>query len=304
MEKSKNMGHKDNTTEKGARSFAIVRRGTGPRTATGKERSKQNSRKHGILSKTVVLESESQDEFDSLLNGLRDYFCPIGTHEDLLVDDLACLWWRKRRFLIAERAEILAASLFVDYDEKQRQLNDAGEILERSSCGGLVRKITNPEVLQKCLKLLADLNDAIKQRGFNPERDKAVLTALYGDFEGDPREHALLNSYLMLSTAASVPNDVRELGEFLSPELYAKDFLKELSNEIERLERYKKKQASIESERMKLKSLRLDVPEPLFRYSVCIDRGIERTFNQLERAQRRRLGEPAEPRIDVNVTSS
>jgi hypothetical protein len=49
-------------------------RSTGPRTQSGKDRSKQNSFKHGIFSKEVVLKSESQADFCVLLITLNDYF--------------------------------------------------------------------------------------------------------------------------------------------------------------------------------------------------------------------------------------
>jgi hypothetical protein len=224
----------DSTAEKGGGSVAMVRRGTGPRTAMGKERSRRNSLKHGIFAKAAVLDDESPAEFDSLLKGLRDYFHPVGTLEDLLVDKLASIVWRERRFIIAEGAVIRLGSQFVEYDEEQRQFIEAGEISQMSSYGGLVRKIATPEVLQRCLDLVAELKDAIEEPGFDPETDKAILTALYGDFEEDHWEDTLFNSYLLSSRAASVPDEVRELGEFLSPELYIKDFLKELANEIKR----------------------------------------------------------------------
>ena len=130
------------------------------------------------------------------------------------------------------------------------------------------------------------------------------MTTLYGDLEEHSLEDPLLHSYLFSSTAARVSDDVRQLGEFLSPEVYTNDFLEDLSNEIKRLECYKKEQAAIESKRMKLKSLRVNVPDSLLRYSASLERDFARTLSQLERAQRRRLGEVVEPRIDVNVSSS
>jgi hypothetical protein len=60
------------------------RKGTGPRTELGKERSKHNARTHGIFSNVVVLESESRAEFDALLNGLRKDFQPVETLERTL----------------------------------------------------------------------------------------------------------------------------------------------------------------------------------------------------------------------------
>ena len=77
------------------------RRSGGPRTALGKNRSKYNARTHGIFSKVVVLDGESQAEFDAQLGGLREHFRPVGAFEDGLVEILAVTRWRQRRLLVA-----------------------------------------------------------------------------------------------------------------------------------------------------------------------------------------------------------
>jgi len=64
-------------------------RSTGPRTKRGKEQSKRNSLKHGIFSKALLLEGESQREFDRLLNGLCKALKPVGMLEQVLVERLA-----------------------------------------------------------------------------------------------------------------------------------------------------------------------------------------------------------------------
>jgi hypothetical protein len=47
-----------------------------------------------------VLKSESQAEFDALLNGLREDFQPVSTMEEGLVEMLAGTQWRRRRLLV------------------------------------------------------------------------------------------------------------------------------------------------------------------------------------------------------------
>jgi hypothetical protein len=84
----------------------LVNRATGPRTLSGKERSKYNALRHGIFSKAVVLKTESREEYDSLVNGLRVGLQPVGTLEEIFVENLAMLIWRRRRFIIAETGEI------------------------------------------------------------------------------------------------------------------------------------------------------------------------------------------------------
>jgi hypothetical protein len=81
-----------------------TRRSTGPRTPQGKERSKHNALKHGIFSKVAVLKGEPRAEFDSLLSGLWEDRCPVGTLEEVLVEKLAVTLWRIRRVIIADSA--------------------------------------------------------------------------------------------------------------------------------------------------------------------------------------------------------
>jgi hypothetical protein len=83
------------------------RRSTGPRTALGKQRSKHNAAKYGIFSNVLLLPWESKEEFDALLSGLRDHYQPVGTLEEVLVDQLVSSLWRLRR----NRRRLLRACL-------------------------------------------------------------------------------------------------------------------------------------------------------------------------------------------------
>jgi hypothetical protein len=74
----------------------------GPRTRQGKEKSKRNALKDGIFSTVAVIEGESRADFENLLDGLREYFLPVGALEEILVEKLAVLFWRERRLLIAD----------------------------------------------------------------------------------------------------------------------------------------------------------------------------------------------------------
>jgi hypothetical protein len=290
-------------------SSSVVRRGTGPRTRQGKERSRRNSLRHGIFSEAVVLETESRAEYDSLRKSLTDDRQPVGALEEILVDELAALLWRYRRLLVAEAAEIRAASEFVKWDERQRQSVEAGSISQVRYNGGLVRKIANDEALQTCLSLLDELRYNFARNGFHLEDDSLILAKVYGDAE--PRDWAnnLFKSYRGWYDIATAADHLREQMGLPSLEECRKSFLEELDEEMKRLDNYEKEQASIESIRMKIEALRHNVPDTprldrLLKYEAGLERAIDRVLNQLERAQRMRLGQPVAPRIDVNVSSS
>src|SRR5258708_21694884 len=109
--------------------ISVVHAATGPRTPGGKQNSKHNALKHGIFSKVVLLKEEPRAEFNSLVRGLRNDLKPEGTLEELLVDNLVAISWRKRRLLIAEGAEIRKATEFVDSDVLRRANDDHASIL-------------------------------------------------------------------------------------------------------------------------------------------------------------------------------
>jgi hypothetical protein len=62
---------------------------TGPTSARGKARSSQNSFKHGLYSKELIIQGEDPAEFDHLRATLRDEHQPANTVEQILVDELA-----------------------------------------------------------------------------------------------------------------------------------------------------------------------------------------------------------------------
>jgi hypothetical protein len=83
-----------------------ARKSTGPKTAQGKSRSRLNALKHGILASQAVLTAiEGREErlaFEQLVEGLAHDFAPVGTFEQVLVQQIAACLWRQRRLLMFE----------------------------------------------------------------------------------------------------------------------------------------------------------------------------------------------------------
>jgi hypothetical protein len=141
----------------------------------------------------VVLNDESQADFDSLLNGFREDFQPVGTIEEALVEKLAALHWRYRRVLVAESAEISKAFEFVDWESEHRQLDSANEILLAEATAkededledkrnGLIQHVSNPNIAARCIALLEDLHKDVETNGLDREQAEGVLSELYGKF--------------------------------------------------------------------------------------------------------------------------
>jgi hypothetical protein len=63
-----------------------------------------NALRHGILSRYTVLPWEDETEYQSLLGSLLTEHSPNGPTEEHLVEELASIFWRKRRLRLAELA--------------------------------------------------------------------------------------------------------------------------------------------------------------------------------------------------------
>ncbi len=294
-----------------ATSSALARRSTGPRTKKGKEKSKHNALKHGILSAVTLLKGEPRKEFDSLLNGFRNDFRPEGQVEALLVEKLASLVWRYRRMLIAETAEVEKGTRFNWWEKSERVRQEAAIFLgsEGKMKGGLFFKVTNPLIRERCINLLKILKASIEFIGFNASFDARLFSLLFGDAKMDPVNEPLLAVYGLCSSKGEIP-DIKELNlASATPDARKAKFLELLQVEIDRLQQLQESLDRITGPKEKLELLCRNVPEgpkldQLLRYEANLDRSFDRTLVQLERLQRMRLGHPVSPSIDVNVTSS
>jgi hypothetical protein len=70
----------------------------------GYDASRFNALRHGVLSVHTVLPWEDKAEYEALLNALVEEYAPHGPSEEHLVEEIACVIWRKRRLRLAEAA--------------------------------------------------------------------------------------------------------------------------------------------------------------------------------------------------------
>ena len=118
---------------------------TGPRTEEGKQRSSQNSLKHGLFStKSFLLPGENQEDFDRLLYHYTREHNPKGQTEEDLVRHLAQTEWRRRRIPALE-ADSIQKSL--DSGDTERKFMHTYSIYDQRFL----------RIIQATLKILADL---------------------------------------------------------------------------------------------------------------------------------------------------
>jgi hypothetical protein len=153
--------------------------------------------------------------------------------------------------LIAEAAEIQRGTQFIEWDERECQRAEAGEILQGSCEVGLMRKIANPEVLQRCLDLLNEVRLRIEQNDLDTESDEHILRILYVGSEHDDGEISLVDSYPPDHWQKSPLDSYRRLSEInegessiTSTHECRNEFLGQIAEEITRLERYKQERVS------------------------------------------------------------
>jgi hypothetical protein len=79
---------------------------TGPKTAQGKQKSRNNAYRHGFFSSQSIDKltdgMELGEPFITLIDGIREYFQPVGFIEELLTDKIVCESVRLRRVLAYE----------------------------------------------------------------------------------------------------------------------------------------------------------------------------------------------------------
>lgn len=67
----------------------------GPITPEGKAAASQNARRHGLLARTVVFQSEEEEAtFDQLQAGLFDSWKPVNLQEEMLVEQIVLDYWK------------------------------------------------------------------------------------------------------------------------------------------------------------------------------------------------------------------
>jgi len=300
------------------------RKGGGSRTSLGKKRSRLNAIKHGLSAKTVLLEGESSEEFNALLEGFRRDFPPLGMVEEVLVYNLAALQWRRRRVWRAEQAEIQLGKMYHSLTAKREKQDREEALLIETSMDaqfaeaahnrrqlpipGLMAHWENPVIRANILELFATLYQAVSIRIFYPDRDLEIINRIFGLFV--PCECRIIYN-LCITSGRMIKDDKAEclLKEFDLPLLERRDkfldYLKELTKHYKSLaepfDDYSAAQESLESEAaVVLEPGRLD---RILRYSASLERDFDRTLTQLDRLQRMRKGQPVPPTLNVNLST-
>ena len=282
------------------------RRGTGPRTAIGKERAKYNALKHGLFAKAILLPHEDPSQFNDLLSSLQRDYGRTGTMERLLLEEFATTCWRKRRFLQAERANLQKNIEAQEEDNagfSPRALHNLAcvqkEEAETNRKGGLPEIDNSPESLEYCLEKLNTVAEDADRYGLEHSAHKINLGLVYGArYSGRPGND-LFDYYLDCCKAlkASAPDRARK--GFESEVDCVKKFVAETEKEIHRLEGHRKSSARKSRPRrlaaahqpIEMGLLEMAIPDShhldrLLRVEANLERAFDRVLAHLEQLQR------------------
>jgi hypothetical protein len=162
---------------------------TGPQTKLGKAHSSRNAIKYGVFARLPVASMKELGEdpaaFEQLSESLRQALCPQDGFEQMLVEDMAEIRWRRQRLMRAE-AGILASKRREFEIEREWKVANYGkglagvgnDILSHNM--GLAALRPSDEILNQITECLEVIEHLVETEGFR-EEDSWMLKAVYGE---------------------------------------------------------------------------------------------------------------------------
>jgi hypothetical protein len=121
---------------------------TGPKTPEGKNASRLNSLRHGLLSEEILLPGENEEVFRQFGERLRAELQPVGELENLLVDRIVEASWRLRRLRRVESG-IFAWGLYEEQAERAEQQARKYESTSLANMIATLSDVTDSDVTDK-----------------------------------------------------------------------------------------------------------------------------------------------------------
>jgi len=265
-----------------------AQRSTGPKTVEGKNAIRWNALKHGLLANAVVLPQEDRAEYERLWAGLAESLQPVGMLEALLVEEIASIYWRRRRAVRAEAATIEIGMTLARIEAQQKAAEIEQEEAERdiSELQGCVAG------LQRLGEVFDDIAREIRDDGKLSEESIAWLEAGWQWSDED------LNAMRGATTVTDAAK--KELLESIL------GFIAEAQKRFRRHRKVVEAQEATLLDQVSARAGILDnsTNETILRYEGAMDRKFHTAIAQLERLQRQRRGETVPPAIHVDVTKT
>jgi hypothetical protein len=282
---------------------------TGPRTPEGKGAVRYNALQHGLLAQAVFIGAgagrEDSEEYAALLTELREALQPEGRLELIMVEKIAVAYWRLCR---AGRAEVGAVRRVVD-ELEQRKHETHEEALRRdlrelsqdfhSLVSSAMMDDGGPSVPERLERYREDLRRRLRKNPLGVRHLLATVDAAMGEI----RDVGKLSETLRSQLEREFPDEQgwrygrKELEGLL---VRLREERQELEHLVEQVERR-------EAEALEVAQADASLPGDgdmarIHRYETMYERQLYQAMQQLERLQRRRLGELSVPPISVSVS--
>lgn len=278
----------------------------GVKTEEGKEISKRNALKHGILSDEVVIRrgrnSENEELYEEMRARMVEHFQPVGPLEEALVDELFATYWRKCRVLRAERAlmENAAVSARIRYELAYIQKAIKYDYLPDSD---ETTRLEQYKITVVCVELMRDVEQIIHfiEHGYLPLPKilKDRLTANLGvTHQLSPwREEILVCDEAIETKEYHGKNEAYYKEQILTTAKELLELIKKRAMDFAMLEDVL---YATEDESQILLSER--DAQRIQRYESHLHRLFLQTLHELQRVQNARLGKPAPMAAALDVT--
>ena len=246
---------------------------TGPKSAEGKKIVSGNRLSHGILSNKLLLENESPQEYQALLDDLLSQLKPVGALEQSLVEKIALILWRQKRLVRAETATITMAS-----NDKQIA-STVGSGLGLSSYGAdsiEVKDLQSPDMEQLgwCKTVISEYHAADE---LTPDNLQQQAPLIYDQLANDAEENE--ETIVEYQGSLNFQEFLSELISWCHQEMWSLE---------KKAERYPAVVAMVETARDKL-SIPWGRLDTLNKYQAALDNQLFKTMKALRDAQEWRL---------------
>jgi len=180
---------------------------TGPRTSRGKRHASRNALKHGLYSDVqysywdAAMElGEDPRDFRRLFAGLLEARRPADTLEQVLVEDIAVLIWKKARLERSESAVQVCNVRKHDLERRKQYIQVGKDVTTVSQAEafekGLRGMLDAPGKFEKVLSMLGMLEDLTARNEFSDDMHRLLLV-LYGE-KPTMRGVGMLNQFVKL----------------------------------------------------------------------------------------------------------
>jgi hypothetical protein len=250
----------------------------------GTEVTRFNALSHGVLSRYTVLPWEDADEYHALLEALVAEHAPQGPTEEHLVEEMAGIFWRKRRLRLAEAAAY------------RRGLDDA--LSSQTAEAALVLLHVEGQsqwVVDAIRATAADTEEAIREMQEHEAMTQRAIKLLGGESSGAYQAAlAALGEDVRTGWANELARGPDELEEGEEPATANVEGLRRfLEGEVQRWHDNRNNELAVRPlirEQAFGEALDPDRLERLGRYEVHLDRKFERVLAMLLRLKDLRQG--------------